>query len=83
MLVTLLAVPRNLASNIAIEEDFKEVSNINNERTSDVEDDAESDYEPTVNLELQGNGNTNGDTNGNTNETETKRNDGSAGRSSK
>ena len=52
-------VPRNLISNITTEEDLKSVININNERTSDIEDDEESDYEPTLNLELQGNDNIN------------------------
>jgi hypothetical protein len=51
-------VPRNLTSNITTE-DLKKVLNINNERTSDIEDGEESDYEPTLNLELQGNDNTN------------------------
>jgi hypothetical protein len=52
-------VPRNLISNITTEEDLKSVININNERTSDIGDDEESDYEPTLNLELQGNDNIN------------------------
>jgi hypothetical protein len=52
-------VPRNLTSNITTEEELKTVFNINNERTSDIEDDKESDYEPTLNVELQGNDNTN------------------------
>jgi hypothetical protein len=32
---------------------------MNNKRTSDIEDDVESDYKPTLSLELQGNDNTN------------------------
>jgi transposase InsO family protein len=35
-------VPRNLISNITTEEELKKVININNERTSDIEDDEES-----------------------------------------
>jgi hypothetical protein len=48
-------IPWNLTSNITTEGDLKKVLNINNERTSDIED----DYELTLNLELQGNDNTN------------------------
>jgi hypothetical protein len=59
MFVTLFAVPWNSTSNITNEEDLKKVLKINNEPTSDIEDDEESNYEPTLNLELQGNDNTN------------------------
>lgn len=54
-------VARNSTSNITTEEDFEIVIINNNERTSNIEDDEESDYEPThrPNLELQGNYKTN------------------------
>jgi hypothetical protein len=39
------------------EEDLEKVININNERTGDIEDE-DTDHEPTLDLELQGNGKT-------------------------
>jgi hypothetical protein len=47
-------LPRNVTVNMTTEEYLEKVININNECTSDVEDDA-IDHEPTLDLELQGN----------------------------
>jgi len=50
-------VPRNLTINMTTEEDLEKVININNECNYDKED-GDTDHEPTLDLELQGNDNT-------------------------
>ena len=50
-------LPRNLTTNMTTEEDLEKVININNECTGDIEDE-DTDHEPTLDLELQGNDNT-------------------------
>ena len=52
-------LPRNLTINMTTEEDLEKVININNECTDDIEDE-DSDHEPTLDFELQGNDNTSG-----------------------
>ena len=47
-------LPRNLTINMTTEEDLENVININNECTGDIEDE-DTDHEPTLDLELQGN----------------------------
>jgi hypothetical protein len=44
-------LPRNVTVNMTTEEDLKEVININNECTGDIEDE-DTDHEPTLDLEL-------------------------------
>ena len=51
-------LPRNLTINITTEEDLEKVMNINNECTGGIEDE-DTDHEPTLDLELQGNDITN------------------------
>jgi len=48
--------PRNLTINLTTEEDLEKVININNLCTGDIEYE-DTDHEPTVALELQGNDN--------------------------
>ena len=50
-------LPRNLTINMTNEEDLEKVININNECTGDIEDE-DTDHEPALGLELQGNDNT-------------------------
>ena len=55
--ITNSVLPRNLTINMTTEEDLGKVLNINNECTGHIEDE-DSDHEPTLDLELQGNDNT-------------------------
>jgi hypothetical protein len=48
---------RNLTINMTTEEDLEKVINTNNVFTGDIEDE-DTDHEPTLDLELQGNDNT-------------------------
>jgi len=50
-------LPPNLTINMTTEEDLEKVININNECTGDIEDE-DTNHEPTLDLELQGNDNT-------------------------
>ena len=50
-------LPRNLTIKMTTEEDLKKVININNECTGDIQDE-DTDHEPALDLELQGNDNT-------------------------
>ena len=50
-------LPQNLTINMTSKEDLEKVININNECTGDIEDE-DTDHEPTLDLELQGNDNT-------------------------
>jgi len=50
-------LPRNLTINMTTEEDLEKVISINNECTGDTADE-DTDHEPTLDLELQGNDNT-------------------------
>jgi hypothetical protein len=50
-------LPRNVTVNMTTEEDLEKVININNECTGDIED-KDTDHEPTLDFELQGNDNT-------------------------
>ena len=52
------ALPRNLTINMTTQEGLEKVININNECTGDIEDE-DTDHEPTLDLELQGNDITN------------------------
>jgi len=50
-------LPRNLTIEMTTEEDLEKVININNECTDDIQDE-DTDHEPALDLELQGNDNT-------------------------
>ena len=50
-------LPRNLTIKMTTEEDLEKVININNECTGDIQDE-DTDHEPALDLELQGNDNT-------------------------
>ena len=50
-------LPRNLTINRPIKEDLEKVINNNNECTGDIENE-DTDHEPALDLELQGNDNT-------------------------
>ena len=50
-------LPRNLNIKMTTQEDLEKVININNECTGDIQDE-DTDHEPALDLELQGNDNT-------------------------
>jgi hypothetical protein len=51
-------LPRNVTVNMTTKEDLEKVINIDNECTGDIEE-KDTDHEPTLDLEWQGNDNTN------------------------
>ena len=55
--IAISVLPRNLTFNMTTEENLEKVININNECTGDIEDE-DTDHEPALHLELQGNDNT-------------------------